>query len=203
MDQERFFGRQLWIPFYSRFWSYYLVHLPPPPNVQCVLIHRCHHVWSGVWSHFLESILEWVFIKKKFKNAFCFIYKNSHYNLLPVEGIIWRIDYIKIYGWIKNYEGINSKSYICKKLSDTLTQKRCRRHGRCGIGVRARVCFFCPSDFLSPYFSEYTNDEPLKINVRFIDPPNHILVQFLHRDLFFSCLLNLGFETIILLALNF
>jgi hypothetical protein len=32
---------------------------------------------------------------------------------------------------------------------------------------------------------------------------NHILVQFLHRDLFFSCLLNLGFETTILLALNF
>ena len=31
--------------------------------------------------------------------------------------------------------------------------------------------FFCPSDFfLSPYFSEYTNDEPLKTNFRFIDP---------------------------------
>ena len=30
--------------------------------------------------------------------AFCFIYKNSDYNLLPIEGIIWRIDYIKIYG---------------------------------------------------------------------------------------------------------
>ena len=29
-----------------------------------------------------------------FKNAFCFIYKNSDYNLLPVEGIIWWIDYI-------------------------------------------------------------------------------------------------------------
>jgi hypothetical protein len=31
--------------------------------------------------------------------------------------------------------------------------------------------FFCPSDFLSPYFSEYTDDEPLKTNFRFIDPP--------------------------------
>ena len=30
-----------------------------------------------------------------FKNAFCFIYKNIDYNLLPVEDIIWQIDYIK------------------------------------------------------------------------------------------------------------
>ena len=29
--------------------------------------------------------------------------------------------------------------------------------------------FFCPSDFLSPYFFEYTNDDPLKTNFRFID----------------------------------
>ena len=34
------YGREIWIPFYSRFWSYYLVHFPP--NVQCVVIHRCH-----------------------------------------------------------------------------------------------------------------------------------------------------------------
>jgi hypothetical protein len=57
--------------------------------------------------------------------------------------------------------------------------------------------FFCPSEFSSPHFYEYTNDEPLKTNFRFIDPTpspqkrtrlkiNHILVQFLHRDLFFS-----------------
>ena len=32
------------------------------------------------------------------------------------------------------------------------------------------MVFFCPSDFLSPYFFEYTNDEPLKTNFRFIDP---------------------------------
>ena len=57
MDQQRFYGRQIWIPFYSRFWRYYLVHPPPPPpppNVQCVVIHRCHHVWSL----FLEWSLE-------------------------------------------------------------------------------------------------------------------------------------------------
>jgi hypothetical protein len=29
----------------------------------------------------------------------------------------------------------------------------------------------CPSDILSPCFSEYTNNEPLKTNFRFIDPP--------------------------------
>jgi hypothetical protein len=36
----------------------------------------------------LESILEWFFFLILFKNAFCFIYKNSDYNLLSVEGII-------------------------------------------------------------------------------------------------------------------
>jgi hypothetical protein len=73
-----------------------------------------------------------------------------------------------------------------------------------GRGGWGKSVFFCPSDVLSPYFYEYTNDEPLKINFRFIDStPNHILAQFLHTDLLFSCLLNLGFETIILLALNF
>ena len=40
-----------------------------------------------------------------------------------------------------------------------------------GGGVLGQVCFFLPSDVLSPYFSEYTNDVPLKINFRFIDPP--------------------------------
>jgi hypothetical protein len=66
--------------------------------------------------------------------AFCFIYKNSDYNLLPIEGIIWRIDYFKIYGAVQE-------------------------------------CFFCPSYFLSPYFSKYTNDETLKTYFKFIDPP--------------------------------
>ena len=37
------------------------------------------------WS--LESILEWFFFLILFKNVFWFIYKNSDYNLLPVEGI--------------------------------------------------------------------------------------------------------------------
>jgi hypothetical protein len=80
------------------------------------------------------------------------------------------------------------------ELSDTITQKWRRGHGRCGKGdggVGARVIFVCPSDFESPFFSIYTNDEPLKINFRFSDPNP------------FSCLLNLGFETITLLALNF
>ena len=81
----------------------------------------------------------------------------------------------------------------------------------------ARVVFVCPSDFWSPYFFEYTNDVPLKPNFRLLNPPslptpppikkkpqriNHILVQFLHRDFFLSWLLNLGSETIILLAFN-
>jgi len=39
-----------------------------------------------------------------------------------------------------------------------------------GRGCWGKSVFFCPSDVLSPYFSEYTNDEPLKINFRFIDP---------------------------------
>ena len=37
-----------------------------------------------------------------------------------------------------------------------------------GGGGGKRVFF--PDIFLSPYFSEYTNDEPLKTNFRFIDP---------------------------------
>ena len=57
------------------------------------------------------------------------------------------------------------------ELSDTLTQYR---GGGGGGGVQE--CFFCPSYFLSPYFSKYTNDYTLKIN--------HILVQFLYRDFF-------------------
>ena len=56
----------------------------------------CCKTWSGVWSHFWSG-----FFLILFKNAFCFIYKNSYYNLLPDEGIIWWIDYIKIYGWSK------------------------------------------------------------------------------------------------------
>ena len=58
---------------------------------------------------------------------------------------------------------------------------------------KVQECFFCSSYFLSPYFSKYTNDETLKTNFKFIDPPppkykrikiNHISVQFLHRDFF-------------------
>ena len=56
------------------------------------------------------------------------------------------------------------------ELSDTLTQNRRRRHGRCRGGA-VQECFFCPSYFLSPYFSKYTNDETLKTNFKFIDPP--------------------------------
>ena len=51
--------------------------------------------------------------------------------------------------------------------SDTLTQLQ----RRCGRGC-CKSGFFCHSDFLSPYFSEYTNGEPLITNFRFIDPPN-------------------------------
>ena len=61
---------------------------------------NCWHVVK----HGMESgVYFGVFFKKKnlFKNAFYFIYKNSDYNVFPVEGIIWRIDYIKIYGWSK------------------------------------------------------------------------------------------------------
>ena len=47
-----------------------------------------------------------------------------------------------------------------------------RERGRGAV----QECFFCPSYFLSPYFSKYTNDYTLKIN--------HILVQFLYRDFF-------------------
>jgi hypothetical protein len=51
---------------------------------------------------FFESIFECFFsVFYYFKNAFGFIYKNSDYNLLPVEGIYLRIDYITIYGWSK------------------------------------------------------------------------------------------------------
>jgi hypothetical protein len=39
--------------------------------------------WSHFWSQFWS-----VFFFILFKNAFCFIYKNSDYNLLPVEGIL-------------------------------------------------------------------------------------------------------------------
>jgi hypothetical protein len=41
------------------------------------------------------------------------------------------------------------------ELSDTITQKWRRGHGRCGKGdggVGARVIFVCPSDFESPFF---------------------------------------------------
>jgi hypothetical protein len=45
--------------------------------------------WSleSLLESFLESILECFFILNYFKNAFCLIYKNSDYNLLPVDGI--------------------------------------------------------------------------------------------------------------------
>jgi hypothetical protein len=37
--------------------------------------------------------------------------------------------------------------------------------GGAGGAVGAlQECFFCPSYFLSPYFSKYTNDETLKTN---------------------------------------
>ncbi|CAB9544928.1 hypothetical protein BROOK1789C_2055 [Bathymodiolus brooksi thiotrophic gill symbiont] len=39
------------------------------------------------------------------------------------------------------------------------------------ISSSLQECFFCPSYFLSPYFSKYTNDETLKTNFKFIDPP--------------------------------
>ena len=88
--------------------------------------------------------------------------------------------------------GFDQKIYRTVKLvdlSDTLTQNRRRRHGRCRGGVRGEAgravqeCFFCPSYFLSPYFSKYTNDETLKTNKKRLNI-NHILVQFLHRDFF-------------------
>jgi hypothetical protein len=72
------------------------------------------------------------------------------------------------------------------ELSDTITQKWRRGHGRCGKGdggVGARVIFVCPSDFESPFFSKYTNDEPLKINFRFSDPNPYITcIEFLFNN---------------------
>ena len=52
------------------------------------------------------------------------------------------------------------------ELSDTLTQYRGG-----GGGGAVQECFFCPSYFLSPYFSKYTNDDTLKTNFKFIDTP--------------------------------
>ena len=70
-------------------------------------------------------------------------------------------------------------------MIDTLTQKRRRRYGSCGRGV----CGFCPSDVLSSYFSEYTNDEPLKTNFMFIDPTEVRFQRLIswknHKDLYF------------------
>jgi hypothetical protein len=57
------------------------------------------------------------------------------------------------------------------ELSDTLTQKRRRRYGRCWQGEEGTRVVVVPLIFLSPYFPKYTNDEPLKTNFRFIDPP--------------------------------
>ena len=57
------------------------------------------------------------------------------------------------------------------ELSDTLTQKRRRRYGRCWQGEEGTRVVSVPLIFLSPYFPKYTNDEPLKTNFRFIDPP--------------------------------
>jgi hypothetical protein len=52
-----------------------------------------------------------------------------------------------------------------------------------GRGGWGKSVFFCPSDVLSPYFSEYTNDEPLKMNFRFIDstPQSHFGAISPHR----------------------
>ena len=58
------------------------------------------------------------------------------------------------------------------ELSDTLTQYRGGGGG--GGGGAVQECFFCPSYFLSPYFSKYTNDDTLKTNFKFIDPPPQI-----------------------------
>ena len=104
------------------------------------------------------------------------------------------------------------------ELSGTLTKQWRGSHGHCSReGGGARI-FFLPLRFFKPIFfwiywwwttenkfqvywppplKKKPNPKPIKTNI------NHILVQFLHRDLFFSCLLNLGFETIILLALTF
>jgi hypothetical protein len=55
---------------------------------------KLEFIWeSGVtfgviFGVFLESSVECFFFLILFKNVFCFIYKNSDYNLLPVEGII-------------------------------------------------------------------------------------------------------------------
>jgi hypothetical protein len=71
----------------------------------------CCKIWSGVWSLFwlidwfilewsLESLLEsffwsqfWsVFFLNSFQKCILFHLQNGDYNLLSVEGIIWRID---------------------------------------------------------------------------------------------------------------
>ena len=69
-------------------------------------------------------------------------------------------------------------------LSDTLTQYRRRRHGRCRCGEgggTVQECFFCPSYFLSPYFSKYTNDETLKTNFKFQQIWRNVLPLFFPR----------------------
>ena len=56
------------------------------------------------------------------------------------------------------------------ELSDTLTQYR-GGGGGWGVGGAVQECFFCPSYFLSPYFSKYTNDDTLNTYFKFIGPP--------------------------------
>ena len=125
----------------------------------------------------LESILKcffFLFFFILFKMAFCFIYKNSDYNLLPIEGIIWRIDYIKIYCSANDGNLIVSpmiktdiigfgqkinRTVKLVELSDTLTQYRRWRHGWCRGGGGggwvgrggARVPFL-PLIFFKPIF---------------------------------------------------
>jgi hypothetical protein len=114
------------------------------PNVQCVVIHRCHHVWSL----FLEWSLESFFgVKFGVIYRFMIYYLSLHHFCLFTSAIYF------------NVVNTSNNTFNRKKIVMTIfvNETKC---------IFEKNYVFCHSDVLSPYFSEYTNDEPLKIKFR-------------------------------------
>ena len=83
------------------------------------------------------------------------------------------------YTWTVQYRG---GSRISSQGARAPLDPPLQQQGQCMLSALAtkiqkgavQECFFCPSYFLSPYFSKYTNDDTLKTNFKFIEPPPQI-----------------------------
>ena len=136
MDQQRFYGRQIWIPFYSRFWSYYLVHFPPKCSMRfdtqmslClppllwgdILFLSCLSQFVSATPLKLLSRISWNLLDSKDIICSC-----AYYQEILIAWILWELCPFEV----RNFPKFTTTEAACQRNSSETTEQNFMKLGK-------------------------------------------------------------------------